>query len=271
MGKFDYVTLYEYMDEFLNEFNVKYVASYTNSLFYDFIKDKSDDFNPYKFKFLIDDIRNYIYRMDYYLINERVNEPEPIQLFGNAEYINLNHFSHIKFDADYTLRQRIEFLLTLDICILDKWEFYRLLEFTDIAEELYRINVTNSVGTPIISNNINPVKSIPPNPNHFRFDTNLSSETLNKVKNYFIRNKMLAETTDENWLYWFKKSDFENPTNLNWTDTPTMLVNCFSYICTKRYRKAIKSAFAIPYVVKRTNDNFERTAVHSHLTNILAE
>ncbi len=238
--------------------------------FYDFIKDKSDDFDPYKFKYLIDDIRNYIYKMDYYLINERVNEPEPIQLFGNSEHVNLNHFSHIKFDTDYTLRQRIDFLLTLDICILDKWEFYRLLEFTDIAEELYRINVTNKVNAPIINSNINPVQLATHNPAHLRFDSNLSENKLIAIKSYFIRKNMLADTTDENWLYWFKKSDCDNPTILNWTNSPTMLVNCFSLISNNYYRKAIRSAFGIP-VPSPTLKNFERTGTHNDLTHILAE
>jgi hypothetical protein len=266
MGKFDYVTLYEYMDEFLNEFNVKFVASYTNSLFYDFIKDKSDDFDPYRFKFLIDDIRNYIYKMDYYLINERVNEPEPIQLFGNSEHVNHTHLSHIKFDAHFTLRQRIDFLLTLDICILDKWKFYRLLEFTDIAEELYRINVTDKINTAIINNN--PVIISLPNLAHFRFNSELSKDVLLDVKAYLIRKHLLADTSDDNWLYWLKNYDFNNPTILIWSDTPTMLVNCFSLLKSKFYRKVLKSAFGIE-VPSPTIRNFKKTGIYRDLIRLL--
>ncbi len=244
MGKFDYVTLYEYMDEFLNEYNVKYVASYTNSLFYDFIKDKSDDFDPYKFKYLIDDIRNYIYKMDYYLINERVNEPKPIQLFGNSEIVNLNHFSHIKFDTVYTLRQRIDYLLTLDICILDKYEYYRLLEFTDIAEELFdRTNRSNKLDAHI--ENSRSAKVIAAD-TLLKLNSPLSDDCLKAILEELILKNLIAKTNtvNDDWLYWFgRNEDLLNPHKIHWYHKHSILPNVIKHICGSWTLEAIKNTF----------------------------
>lgn len=80
------------------------------------------------------------------------------------------------------------------------------------------------------------------------FISDLSKTKLIAIKDLLVKEKLLAETTDTNFLYWFGKSLPENPGKLNWlSNKKTALALTMKLICKEGSDKklAIRCAFGL--------------------------
>lgn len=78
-----------------------------------------------------------------------------------------------------------------------------------------------------------------------KFNSKLSNECLTKIVQHLISKEKQLSTTDAGlWLYWFNRNPLlENPTQLVWNGSATMLANVMSTICGTYQTVAAKAAF----------------------------
>lgn len=272
MSKFEYVTLYDLMDSFWDSSLSGYAIDYSNTFMHEFIQIKTNNFDSYKFKLFIIDLRNYIFKMDFCLLSELENTPEPPKdLFSinwNEEKPNL--LANVKFEDDLNFRQRIDYLRSIEIGVSVNDAYNRCLEFTDIAEELFYNTIHSDKNEENAIPLITPKKVllIHNNNRHNKFRTNYNEECLTRIMKLLIQKGFLINTDIDDWLYWFNIKPINSPKKLIWEGTPTMLANVIQQICLICSPSAVISAFGIK-PVKPTKPKYINTTIFKEIEQII--
>ena len=261
MGRFDFIDLYEVMDNLINGENSYYGIQLTDTLLYEFIEEKTNKFESYKFNLLIIELRNYIYKMDFHSLNEieKITEPDKLELLAD-----------IKFENNWNFRERIDYLLNIGIGISVNRSYNRFLEFTDIAEDLFctvkfgKNEANNDI--PLISKS--QVNIIHKNNRHIKFRTSYNEECLTRIMKLLLKKGFLKNTDVDDWLYWFNMKSLDSPLTLIWENTPTMLSNVIQQICFTCSPTAVISAFGI-IPVKPTKPKYIHTATFKEIEQII--
>lgn len=245
-----------------------------------YIKKISDNFDSFALDIFVNETRNFIFSLDCYFNTEEEAyfKSKEVDSLWLTDEPNVDIYSYdpnpiksIAFDKANTFSERVKIVESNNITIIKNDGFNNILNFSIFLEDINN-NYIVLMRNQNINNNVSPIAQAPmvaaPNHYYFRFNSELSKDVLLDVKAYLIRKHLLADTSDDNWLYWLKNSDFNNPTILIWSDTPTMLVNCFSLLKSKFYRKVLKSAFGIE-VPSPTIRNFKKTGIYRDLIRLL--
>lgn len=130
--------------------------SINNTEMFEFIQEKTDNFNRAKLQYFILDVRNYIWSLpiEFYLKNKKLRLPFQFNYsFGNNFAINFKTYCEIEglnvvFQEHETLIQRLDTILRLDFKLsgglpdhstsyLPK-NFDQLIQFAEIAEKEYK-------------------------------------------------------------------------------------------------------------------------------------
>jgi len=139
---------------------------FTKHEMYEFLKEKTDNFDFENFKYLISDIRNYANFIPFCVyeknpepnkINEDTGYPEDIFWTENIEFTySLNNYFPLMFELEFpenlSLKKRI-IVLKNKIPEANFHSTYKLIEFSDIAESEYK-RVTESTPEPEILNEL---------------------------------------------------------------------------------------------------------------------
>lgn len=247
MAKFDNLSLYELMNSCLDGG----YEGIKDSTLRDFIKEKSDNFDLFAFKLLISDIRDYVYTLPYCIGDEK-----PVGTLDSVldEYVSdtydCNYIVNINFNPDIKLLERIVELPSHKIFTPPFKSLDCLIQFSNLAEELYHFEskklLSNSVSLPII-NSIVPLKLISP----------LSTECLLAILDELIVNFnfiLRTDTVKDDWLYWFgRKNDLPNPQKIYWYRRHSILPNVIIHICGSWTLEAIKNAFIAKKFISNKN------------------
>jgi hypothetical protein len=104
-----------------------------------------------------------------------------------------------------------------------------------------------------------------------KFDApKLSDDCLTKIMQHLVDKNQLSKTDAGLWLYWFNRNPkFENPTQLNWSGTPTMLANVMSQICGTYQTVAAKAAIKDVKITNVSKSKYKNGAMYKAINQIM--
>jgi hypothetical protein len=111
----------------------------------------------------------------------------------------------------------------------------------------------------------------PPAPDRTKFDApKLSNDCLTKIMMHLVDKKQLSKTDAELWLYWFNRNPlFDNPKQLKWIGSPTMLANVMSQICGNYQKSVAKNAFEPTSHTAPTMSKYKNTKMYRTINQIM--